>query len=141
SASSNGVSVVLRALPEKRRLEVLSRPQMIAMDGPDGYILVGQRVPTIPGVSLTTSGPTNDILYQQVGIIMQVRPRISPDGLVVMEITTEKSAVGPEAEGIPISVSAGGQIVRAPRIDATTAYTTVSALSGQTVVLSGLITN
>jgi general secretion pathway protein D len=141
SASSNGVSVLLRALQEKRRLEVLSRPQIMALDGQPGYILVGQRVPTITGVSLTTFGQTNDILYQQVGIIMQVVPRISPDGLVVMQLTTEKSEVGPEAEGIPISVSAGGQIVRAPRINATTAVTTVSALSGQTVVLSGLLTN
>ena len=141
SASSNGVNVLLRALQEKRRLEVLSRPQIMAMDGQTGYILVGQRVPTITGVSLTTFGQTNDILYQQVGIIMQVRPRISPDGLVVMQLTTEKSEVGPEAEGIPISVSAGGQVVRAPRINATTAVTTVSALSGQTVVLSGLLTN
>ena len=58
-----------------------------------------------------------------------------------MQIDAEKSEVGIEAEGIPISVSASGQIVRAPRIDATTAFTTVSALSGQTVVLSGLLTN
>ncbi len=141
SASSSGVNVLLRALQEKRRLEVLSRPQIMALDGQPGYILVGQRVPTITGVSLTTFGQTNDILYQQVGIIMQVTPRISPDGLVVMHLTTEKSEVGPEAEGIPISVSASGAVVRAPRINATTADTTVSALSGQTVVLSGLLTN
>ncbi len=140
SASSNGVNVLLRALQEKRRLEVLSRPQIMALDGQPGYILVGQRVPTITGVTLDQFGQTNNILYQQVGIIMQVVPRISPDGLVVMQLTTEKSEVGPEAEGIPISVSAGGQIVRAPRINATTAVTTVSALSGQTVVLSGLLT-
>jgi general secretion pathway protein D len=141
SASSNSVSVLLRALQEKRRLEVLSRPQIMAMDGQTGYVLVGQRVPTISGVTLDEFGQTNNIIYQQVGIIMQVTPRISPDGLVVMQVQTEKSQVGPEIEGIPISISAGGQIVRAPRIDATTAMTTVSALSGQTVVLSGLLTN
>lgn len=141
AASSNSVSVLLRALQEKRRLEVLSRPQIMALDGQPGYILVGQRVPTITGVSLTEFGQTNNILYQQVGIIMQVTPRISPDGLVVMQLSTEKSEVGPDAEGIPISISAGGQVVRAPRINATTAVTTVSALSGQTVVLSGLLTN
>jgi type II secretion system protein D len=141
SASSNSVSVLLRALQEKRRLEVLSRPQIMALDGQEGFILVGQRVPTITDVSLTQFGQTNGILYQQVGIIMRVVPRISPDGLVVMQLSTEKSEVGPEAEGIPISVSANGQIVRAPRINSTTAVTTVSALSGQTVVLSGLITN
>ena len=104
-------------------------------------MLVGQRVPTITGVTLDNFGQTNNILYQQVGIIMQVIPRISPDGLVVMQLSTEKSEVGPEAEGIPISVSASGAIVRAPRINATNALTTVSALSGQTVVLSGLLTN
>ena len=52
SASSNGVSVLLRALQEKRRLEVLSRPQIMALDGQPGYVQVGQRVPTITGVSL-----------------------------------------------------------------------------------------
>jgi type II secretory pathway component GspD/PulD (secretin) len=141
SATSNSVNVLLRALQEKRRLEVLSRPQIMALDGQTGYVLVGQRVPTIQGVTLDQFGQTNNIFYQQVGIIMQVTPRISPDGLVVMQVQTEKSEVGPEAEGIPISITAGGQIVRAPRINATTAVTTVSALSGQTVVLSGLLTN
>jgi len=98
-------------------------------------------VPTITNVTLNTFGQSNGITYQQVGIIMQVTPRISPDGLVVMHINTEKSEVGPDAEGIPISISSTGQIVRAPRINATNADTTVSALSGQTVVLSGLLTN
>src|SRR5262249_5201352 len=123
------------------RLEVLSRPQIMALDGQPGYVLVGQRVPTITSVSLNNFGQTNNVQYQQVGIIMQVVPRISPDGLVVMQLSTEKSDVAPEAEGIPISVSASGAIVRAPRINATNAVTTVSALSGQTVVLSGLLTN
>lgn len=142
SASSNSVSVLLRALQEKRRLEILSRPQIMALDGQPGYVQVGQEVPTITGVTQNIAGgQTNSIIYRPVGIIMQVVPRISPDGLVVMTISTEKSEVGPEAEGIPIFVSETGVIVRAPRIDATNAYTTVSALSGQTVVLSGLLTN
>jgi general secretion pathway protein D len=141
SASSNSVNILLRALQEKRRLEVLSRPQIMALDGQTGLVQVGQRVPRITATSLTQFGQTNSIVYEPVGIILQVTPRISPDGLVVMQIGAEKSEVGAEAEGIPISVSASGQIVRAPRIDATTAFTTVSALSDQTVVLSGLLTS
>lgn len=140
SASSNSVSVLLRALQEKRRLEVLSRPQIMALDGQFGYVQVGQRVPTIQDTSLTQFGQVNSIQYEPVGIILQVQPRISPDGLVVMTIQAIKSEVGPEAEGIPISISATGDVLRAPRIDNTEALTTVSALSGQTVVLSGLLT-
>ena len=36
SASSSGVNVLLRALQEKRRLEVLSRPQIMCLDGQQG---------------------------------------------------------------------------------------------------------
>jgi hypothetical protein len=74
-----------------------------------------------------------------VGLILQVRPRISPDGLVVMEIFANKSEVGPESEGIPVSFSTTGVPLRSPRFEVSAAQTTVSALSGQTVVLGGLI--
>jgi type II secretion system protein D len=140
SASSSSVSVLLRALQENRRLEVLSRPQLMALDGQIGYVQVGQNVPRIVQTSFDAlTGTTNTIQYEPVGLILQVVPRISPDGLVVLQIIANKSEVGPEAEGIPISVSPTGQVLRAPRIEITQAQTTVSALSGQTVVLGGLL--
>lgn len=139
SASSESVSVLLRALQERRRLEVLSRPQVMTLDNQPAYIQVGQRVPQIRGVSLTAYGQTNNVDYEDVGLILQVIPRISPDGLVVMEIDANRSDVGPEAEGIPVSISSTGQVIRSPRINRTLAQTTVSALSGQTVILGGLI--
>lgn len=139
SASSESVSVLLRALQECRRLEVLSRPQVMTLDNQPAFIQVGQRVPRISNVTVQTFGQTNSVVMENVGLILGVTPRISPDGLVVMAIDAEKSEVGPEAEGIPISVSTTGQVVRSPRINLTMAQTTVSANSGQTVVLGGLI--
>jgi type II secretion system protein D len=140
SASSDAVSVLLRALQEKRRLEVLSRPQLMALDGQQGSVQVGQDVPVIRQTNFDQFGGTiNTIDYRQVGLILNLVPRISPDGLVVMQIAANKSEVGPEIEGIPISISTNGQVLRAPRIEVTQAITTVSALSGQTVVLSGLM--
>jgi len=65
-------------------------------------------------------------------------PRISPDGLVVMQISAEKSRLSPEA-GVPIGFSTNGQVLNAPIIDNTQAITTISAVSGQTVILGGLI--
>lgn len=138
SASSDAVSVLLRALQEKRRLEVLSRPQLMALDGQVGYVQVGQDVPTVANVSQTAFGQVNTINYRQVGLILQVQPRISPDGLIVMQINANKSQVSNDA-GIPISISPGGQVVSAPRIDVAQAITTISALSGQTVILGGLL--
>ena len=139
-ASSESVSVLIRALKDCRRLEVLSRPQVMTLDNQPAFIQVGQRVPRITGTQVNQTGQVNNITLENVGLILGVTPRISPDGLVVMEIDAEKSELGPEAEGIPVSISATGQVIRSPRINTTTAQTTVSAASGQTVVLGGLIT-
>lgn len=140
SASSESVSMLLRALQENRRLDVLSRPQVMTLDNQAAFVQVGSRVPRVTGVTVATTGQTNNVVDVNVGLILGVTPRISPDGLVVMEIDAEKSALGSEADGVPISVSATGQVVRQPVINTTTAQTTVSAMSGQTVVLGGLIT-
>jgi hypothetical protein len=72
--------------------------------------------------------------------LLGVTPRTSPDGLIVMEINAEKSELGPIDQGIPISINQNGDVIRSPQINITTAQTTVSARSGQTVVFAGLIT-
>ncbi|MGI9458334.1 MAG: secretin N-terminal domain-containing protein, partial [Aeoliella sp.] len=140
SASSNSVNMLLRALKENRRLEVLARPQIMALDNQIGEVNVGQRVPRIQSTSTTQFGQQNSIVYENVGIVLQVQPRISPDGMVVMVVHAEKSEVGSEQEGIPIFSGLDGTVIRAPRIDQTVADTTVAASTGQTVVLSGLLT-
>lgn len=139
SASSESVSVLIRALKARSRVDILARPQIQTLDNQTAYIQVGQSVPQISGVSLTTYGQTNNVQYTNTGIILGVTPRISPDGIVVMEIDATRSDVGSEADGIPISVSSTGQIIRAPKINQTLAQTTISATDGQTVVLGGLI--
>lgn len=140
SASSESVNVLIRALQESRRLDVLSRPQVMTLDNQAAFVQVGSRVPRVQGVTVNVTGQVNNVVDVNVGLILGVTPRISPDGLVVMEIDAEKSALGPEQEGVPISVSTNGEVVRQPLINTTTAQTTVSAMDGQTVVLGGLIT-
>ncbi len=139
SASSENLSVLLRALSANRRLEVLSRPQIMTLDNQPAFIQVGQRVPRITNVSVNLGIQNNSVTLENVGLILGVTPRISPDGLVVMEVDAEKSEVGPEAEGVPIFVNATGEVVRSPRFNTSVAQTTVSAANGQTIILGGLI--
>ncbi|CAN0346107.1 unnamed protein product, partial [Ectocarpus sp. 4 AP-2014] len=110
------------------------------LDGQPGRSQVGARVPRITGVTQNDFGQTNVVEYEDTGIILEVTPRISPDGQVVMNVFAEKSEVGDEADGIAINIAANGDIVRAPQIASTQVETTVSAASGQTVVLTGLLT-
>jgi type II secretion system protein D len=141
SASSESLSFLLRALQESQRLEVLSRPQIMALDNQTGRAFVGQVVPYITQSTLDLGGArTNSIEFQNVGLELLVRPRISPEDLVVMEVYAAKSQLGAIEDGVPVSIAPNGDAINAPIIDTISAETTISAVSGQTVVLSGLLT-
>ncbi len=138
SANSESINILIRALQESRRLDILSRPQVMTLNNQPAFVQVGQRVPRVTSTSQTAGVVTNATTLENVGLLLGVTPRISPDGLVVMEIDAEKSELSDE--GIPISISATGDVITSPIIDTTVAQTTVSARSGQTVILGGLIT-
>ena len=140
SASSQNISVLVRALQENNQLEILSRPQIRTLDNQPAFIQVGERVPRITSSQVTVNGQTNQVVLENVGLILGVTPRISPTGTVIMEIDAEKSDLGAESKGIPVSVSLNGTVVRSPRIETTTVQATVSAADGETVILGGLIT-
>lgn len=140
SASSENVSVLIRALQQSNRLEVLSRPQIRTLDNQPAFLQIGKRVPRIYNASVTQVGSVNGVLLENVGLILGVTPRISPEGMVVMEVDAEKSEIDVVDPGIPVSVSASGAVIRSPIFNITTASTTVSANSGETIIIGGLIT-
>ena len=102
---------------------------------------MGQVVPFITGSEISLAGtPQNTIERQQVGLNLQVTPRISPDDLVVMTVTATNDRLRPLNEGVPVAIAPNGDPILSPIVDSIAAQTSVSAVSGQTVVLSGLIT-
>jgi type II secretory pathway component GspD/PulD (secretin) len=141
AASSESVSVLVRALEEHGKLRVLSRPHLTTMHNNRATVKVGQDVPYVSAVdSGSYSGNTNSqVQYREVGTILDVTPRITPDGRIVMSVYVEKSRVGANSDGVPISVS-GGQVINSPKIDITNAQTVVSANDNETIVFAGLIT-
>lgn len=141
AASNESVNVLLRALEQSSRAQIISRPQVQTLDNQLAYVNVGALVPRITGANASTIGTFNPTVADiSVGIILEVTPRTSPDGTIVMQVNATKSSVGPEETGIPVFTDPSGNIIRSPQIPLTTAQTTVSARSGQTVILGGLIT-
>jgi len=144
SAGSESVNVLLRALDANFNIEVLSRPQVRSVENHEALIQIGQQVPIVDGVSLTPVGSANpNIRQDKAGIILKVTPRISPDGRVQLDVEAEKSAFNlTPGSGVPIFTDAiNGNVIEAPIKDITTATTTVSVQSGNTIVLGGMITN
>lgn len=140
SAANESVSILVRALRDSGRLQVLSRPQVTALENQPAFVLVGQRVPRITDTTLTNQGTTNSVVLDNVGLQVNIAARVTPDNTVVMEVATEKSSVGPIAEGIPISINANGDVINSPIFNVTEAQTFISARDGQTIVMAGLIT-
>lgn len=141
SASSDAVSVLIRALAARRTLRVLSRPQVLALDNQQAQVQVGQIVPVPNGTTVSGTGLSQvNVLRDAAGIILTVSPRISPEGQIVMEVAAEKSAYPNLNGGVAISNDGAGNIVYAPVKDITTARTTVKVPDGQTIVVGGMIT-
>jgi Flp pilus assembly secretin CpaC len=94
-------------------------------------------------VSLTPVGSANPVIRQdQAGIILTVIPRVSPTDEITIDVQAEKSEfqTGP-GSGIPIFTDAtNGNVIEAPIKNVSKVDTMVSCISGQTIVLGGMIT-
>jgi len=133
AVTGSDFSFLLRALKNDGRLQVLSRPQIVTADNKPATINIGQRVPLITDSRVTPQGDTiNSFRYEDVGVNLAVTPKISPDGFVKLEIGTTNSAIS--SSTVEINKSA-----TVPIINQRTAKTTVTAQSGQTILIGGLI--
>lgn len=128
--------VTLRAIAANGKLEILSRPTILARNNQQAYILVGQQVPLVSNVRFDTIGnQINTVTYQDVGIILRVTPFITHEGYVEMIVAPETSALD-RTQTIPISTG-----VVAPVINKRSADTVVVTPDGQSVVIGGLMEN
>lgn len=136
SITGSDFQATVRAIASASKVEVLSRPSVMVRNNQPATITVGQSVPLVTGVSFpsTQSGPVSLITYQNVGIILQVTPFISSDGLVEMIVAPQISSLSSQSVQIATNVSA-------PVIDLRSASTVVVTPDGQTVVIGGLMEN
>lgn len=135
--SGQDFTVTLRAIAANAKLEVLSRPTILARNNQQAYILVGQQVPLVTSVTYSPINglPINSITYRDVGIILRVTPFITSEGFVEMIVAPEISSLD---NSRTISISPG---VVAPVINTRSADTVVVTPDGQSVVIGGLMEN
>ncbi|MGA4579487.1 type II secretion system protein GspD [Limisphaera sp. VF-2] len=129
--------VTLRAIAEGGKLEVLSRPTILARNNQQAVIVVGQQVPLITATRYDNFGnQINSITYENVGIILRVTPFITSEDLVEMIISPEISALSEQSVAIASGTNAAAA---APVINIRSADTVVVTPNGQTVVIGGLM--
>ena len=123
------LDVTLRAAASRGDVSILSRPIVLAANNEVAEILVGSQRPFIQvSRALPTDNAARDqiVQYKDVGTNLSVKPTISQDGYVMLEVTQEVNAATNEVA------------FDAPVISTRTLRTRLLVRDSQTVVLGGL---
>lgn len=122
----------LNLLKENGALDVVSEPSILAVNNKESSIYVGEKI-SVQTSSSVTDGGTSKTNYQRedVGLTLKVKPRISSEEKVTLEISTL-------LEGIKSTkVSAGDN----PDTLKKEIKTTAILNNGESVIIGGLIEN
>lgn len=129
---NSNLQVALHAMETSGNTKTLSAPSMVVMNNQVAHIQVGSRVPiNTTSVTPTTGATTtySEATYQDIGVILNVQPRVNPGGLVYLNVGQQVSQVDKS------SALVNGN----PTISQRELSTQVAVQSGQTVLLGGLI--
>jgi pilus assembly protein CpaC len=117
------INVALRALVTQNRAKILSRPSITTMSGEEAVIQVGGEIPYTTRDK--NGNPTTE--FKDYGIILQFKPLVDAENRIVSSIHTE------------VSMPSGETIDNQPILDKRRADAVVTATSGSTMVIGGLM--
>ena len=129
----HNVFALLTALDKVTDLRLLQTPSVLVKNNAEATLNVGSRIPVAsvtvnPG---TGNAPTySQVQYLDTGTILKVRPRVTREGMVFLDIVQEVSSPGSEAD-----------VYGNVRINTRRLKTEAAVQSGDTVMLAGLISD
>jgi type IV pilus assembly protein PilQ len=121
------VDLELSAAQAEDRAEIVSAPRVITSNQKEAVIEQGTE---IPYQESSSSGATTT-QFKKAVLSLKVKPQITPDNRVIMDLTVSKDNVGQLVQS-----ATGGQV---PSIDTRSITTQVLVNDGQTVVLGGIL--
>jgi general secretion pathway protein D len=133
--NGDGAPLALSLLQSVTKVDVLSSPELMVMDGQPASLQAGDLVPYLSQTSqstLTTDSPViNSIDYRETGVILQVTPHVGTDGLVTLDVAQEVS-------GVEATTTSG---IDSPTFSERAVTSRIAVQDGQTIGLAGLISD
>ncbi len=124
---SFSLQAALYAQIQKGEGRILSKPRISAQSGATAKIITGDALPILTSITLSgVNGVSQQVEYVNVGVTLQIAPRVSPDGYVTSQIYAVVSSVTGYSQGYPT-------------ISQREAETSASVRDGDSFVLGGLI--
>ena len=128
-------SGILELLQTVGETKILSNPHIATEEGKKATIKVITKQPYSQETTTTTEASTTtstEYIFEDVGVILTVTPRINEEGYISMLIEPEVSSI---TDWYPSSTSE----TRVPVVETATAEATVLVKDGTTIILSGMI--
>lgn len=123
---SFNLQAAIYAQVQKGEGRIVSRPRIAAQSGSTAKIITGDALPIVTAITLSgVNGVSQQVQYVNVGVTLQIAPRVSPDGYVTSHIYAVVSSVTGYSQGYPI-------------ISQREAETSASVRDGETFVIGGL---
>ena len=127
----NDAAAVITALDKVTDVRLLQTGSVLTKNNSEATLNVGSRIP-VTTVSINpilgNNNTTSSVQYLDTGVILKVRPRVTKDGTVFLDIVQEVSSPGSDAD-------VNGNV----RINTRRLKTEAVTNSGDTVLLAGLI--
>ncbi len=122
-------SAQLQALEEHGQAKILAQPRILALDNQMAAILSGEAVPIFTNVVVPSGGTTilqQQLQYINVGVSLEILPRVAMNGQVTADLFSEVSSII-------------DYVQTAPRIAVRQELTAVTVGDGQSILIGGLL--
>lgn len=123
---SGAIQAAIFAQIQKGEGRIVSRPRIAAQSGSTAKIITGDALPILTSIALSgVNAVSQQVQYVNVGVTLQIAPRVSSDGFVTSQIYGVVSSVTGFSQGYPT-------------ISQREAETSASVRDGETFVIGGL---
>ena len=100
--SSVQFQAALYAQIQKGNGRIVSRPRISAQSGSTAKIVTGDALPILTSIALSgVNGVSQQVQYVNVGVTLQIAPRVSGDGFVSSHVFAVVSSVTGSSQGYP----------------------------------------
>jgi general secretion pathway protein D len=124
-ASAN-LQAAIAAQIQKGHGRIVSKPRISAQSGSTAKIITGDAIPILTSITLSgVNGVSQQVQYVNVGVTLQIAPRVSSDGYVTSQVFCVVSSVTGTQQGYPT-------------ISQREAQTSATVRDGETFVIGGL---
>ncbi|WP_338465960.1 secretin N-terminal domain-containing protein [Novosphingobium sp. ZN18A2] len=124
--NSASLQAAIYAQVQRGQGKIVSRPRIAAQSGSTAKIVTGDALPILTSITLSgVNGVSQQVQYVNVGVTLQIAPRVSDDGMVSSHVFCVVSSVTGYSQGYPT-------------ISQREAETSATVRDGESFVIGGL---